>query len=256
MNCLKCNVNTNPSVDKLINCDGCNRPVHISCSDLTATELKCYELRSSKRRLKYICVDCEQGVHQIPKLIGLINELRSDLEKMKDKLNNLDNQSINHVPSSLSLTATEEIVHEIHERNKRANNFMIYKLTETGTSKENQNEKDTLFVNNLLNRLEVSSSCISVHRMGKFDATKAQRSRPIKIRLESSDSVMNVLKKFKTIKNDELYSNISISPDRTPNQVALYRETKNKLSKRLEEGETNLKIKYQNGIPSIVVSEN
>lgn len=84
MACIKCNVTIRVEVDKVVRCDGCNRPVHLACSELTAAELKCFDLRSSaKRRVKYLCDECEQGLHQIPKIFQLINELRDEIRELK-----------------------------------------------------------------------------------------------------------------------------------------------------------------------------
>ncbi|KAJ3661979.1 hypothetical protein Zmor_006349 [Zophobas morio] len=78
MICLKCAIAIDDSTAKTyIRCDGCNRPIHTSCSDLTTNELKCLDLRpNSRRRIKYICVECEQGISQDT---GLIQSLTSDL---------------------------------------------------------------------------------------------------------------------------------------------------------------------------------
>lgn len=48
------------SEEKSYNCDGCSRSLHVQCSGLTASELKCMELRGG-RRLKFFCQNCESS---------------------------------------------------------------------------------------------------------------------------------------------------------------------------------------------------
>lgn len=256
MNCLKCNGVIDETKEKSIKCDGCGRLLHITCSELSTNELKCYELRpSSKRRLKYICIDCEQGVHQIPKLISMIAGLTEDVRKLKEEAVAGCGPSM----VSQSMVNSEEIISEMMERSRRSANLIIYGVLEAGSTKQEQATQDAGMIRELLNELEIPEENIKPYRLGKYDATKQLRSRPIRVKLSSSEAVQRVMQKFYKVKSAERFSKfskLSVSPDRTPHQIAYYKAVKADLNTRLGKGETNIKIKYMNGVPTIVSSGN
>lgn len=251
MFCIKCNLAINELVDKVIKCDGCGRPIHIACSDLSATELKCFDLRSNaKRRIKYMCLDCERAIQQLPKLIGLVEDLRNDVRKLQER--DSSSSVVTDFPKSSAL-ATEEIMTEMLERNKRSYNVIIYGSGEDADNKNNQIERDSATVQNILREVGLGDSTnVRPIRLGKFISSNQNRSRPIKVRLSSPDDVATVLRKFKKAKNQNAFAGLSVSPDRTPKQIAFYKLVKNELNSRVELGETNLKIKHINGIPTVV----
>lgn len=259
MSCIKCNIIINEKNDKFIKCDGCNRSIHIICSELSDAEIKCFTLRpNSRRRIKYICIECEQGVHQIPKLITLINDLKDEIRNLKVQYNELSNaastsKTLNASPSNA--LSSEELISEIYERNKRSQNIIFYGSPEDGTSKQDQMQRDTTTVNNVLAEVGVVVDGMKPIRLGRFDATKQHRSRPIRVRLSSSEDVFAVIRKFKKLKTVERFSRLSVSTDRTPQQVAAYKAVKSDLTTRLARGESNLTIKYRNGVPTIVQLE-
>lgn len=82
-----------------------------------------------------------------------------------------------------------------------------------------------------------------VTRLGKYDA---QRTKPrfLKVGLSDEGQVHNIIKKSKNLKNAELYKHITIFFDKTPKQNEHYNALKAELQKRIDGGETNLKIKY------------
>ena len=66
-------------------CDSCNKGVLKECSGFSSTELRVMELKS-KRMLKYLYKDCEEGLKLVPKLFKTIDMLRSDIEILKSQL--------------------------------------------------------------------------------------------------------------------------------------------------------------------------
>lgn len=260
MLCLKCCSAINNSTDKFIKCDGCDRAVHTTCSELSSTELKCLELRpSSKRRIKYICIECEQGVHQIPKLISMITDLKEEVRQLKENSTNLPSNgtSSGSLGSQSPLFYTEEIINEITDRNTRSYNVMIYGSVESCTSKQEQIYHDSGIVNSILTGLDLVEQNVKPIRLGKFDPTKINRSRPIRVRLSSNEAVRNIIRNFdKKLKTNVNMAGLSVSYDRTPKQIEIYKSVKKELLARLDKGENHLKIIYRNGIPTIVSSGN
>ena len=70
--------------------------------------------------------------------------------------------------------------------------------------------------------------------------------------LDSRNDVVSIVRHAKELKKHGSYRNISLSFDKTPQQVAEYKALRATLDKRLQNGEPNLKIKYINGFPKIV----
>lgn len=190
-------------------------------------------------------------MQQIPKMLELINNLEDEIRDLKVRFAALaDNRAATATTSNI--LAGEDIINEIYERNKRSRNIILYGSLESGTSKQEQTNLDSVLMQELLGEIGIQSDEIKPVRLAKFDATREQRSRPIRITLSSSNDVFKTTRKFKTIKNNPKYSHLSVSFDRTPKQIAIFKSMKAELTTRTAAGETDLKIKFQNGIPTII----
>ena len=94
---------------------------------------------------------------------------------------------------------------------------------------------------------------IKIQRLGRRSDTKA---RPIKIILRNDLEVLSFIKNAKTLRNSPEHKKVSISFDKPPRQIDYYKQVKNDMIIRLNNGETNLRIRHVNGIPKIVKSLN
>ncbi|KAJ3651229.1 hypothetical protein Zmor_017280 [Zophobas morio] len=198
MRCLKCKGDIDDKSTAYIKWDGCTKPIHTACSELSQQDLKCLALRStSSRRLKYICLECEQGVHQIPKLISMINMLQDEIQQLKNTIK--ANTTI--APSDSSFIETEKVINEITERKKHECNIIIFNVKESnGISKQEQNVADCSFVNDFISESKLNLPTVPPVRLGKFDATNVNRARPIKVTLSSPED-SSMIKNFKTLKS-------------------------------------------------------
>lgn len=70
--CSKCN-----KIGNIILCDNCKCKVCQQCSELSASEVRCIELK--KRKLIYLCQTCETGFKQVPVLTRRIEELEKQI---------------------------------------------------------------------------------------------------------------------------------------------------------------------------------
>lgn len=184
-------------------------------------------------------------------MLALINNLQDEIRDLKVRFAALaDNRAATATTSNI--LAGEDIINEIYERNKRSRNIILYGSLESGTSKQEQTKLDSVLMQGLLGEIGIQSDEIKPIRLGKFDTTREQLSRPIRITLSSSDDVFKTIRKFKTIKNNPKYSHLSVSFDRTPKQIAIFKSIKAELTTRTAAGETGLRIKFQNGIPTII----
>lgn len=62
-------------VDCPVKCDGCSQLVHRKCSNLSAEELKCFNLKN--RLLKFFCESCVHGSSQDRAETGRLNSEKS-----------------------------------------------------------------------------------------------------------------------------------------------------------------------------------
>lgn len=229
MKCIKCNREENETA-ALISCDGCSRSVHkTGCSDLTASEIKVMDLKG-KRSLRFFCEDCSKGLLQVPKLIKAVEEIRAELASLKLSK---DTQSTHTLPSN------ETVFDEIHERQIRSNNLMIYNLQEDAD--------DLPEVQQLLHTI-LPSELVSVVRITRIGKPNVNNRRPVKVSLSSATQVVNLLKNSSKLKGKRIY----IGADLTPKQREIEKSVKQAIRERRSQGEANIYLKYSNGIPKIV----
>lgn len=112
-------------------------------------------------------------------------------------------------------------------------------------------KEDEYIVSDILLKIlpEFQTNNLKPVRLGRYNQDKI---RPIKVPLESEKLVHDVIHKRKALKNTESYKHVSVSFDRTPRQIELYRSVKSQLMDQINSGDKNYHIKYINGIPKIV----
>ncbi|KAK9708601.1 hypothetical protein QE152_g27101 [Popillia japonica] len=121
-------------------------------------------------------------------MLALINNLQDEIRDLKAKYSALiDSRASSGNPSNIMVG--EDIINEVYERNKRSRNIIIYGSHESGTSKQQQIDLDNVTVQNLMEEVGIQCEQIKPIRLGRFDPTKEQRVRPIRITLSSSDDV-------------------------------------------------------------------
>ncbi|KAG5875585.1 hypothetical protein JTB14_027209 [Gonioctena quinquepunctata] len=96
----------------------------------------------------------------------------------------------------------------------------------------------------------INTDVIRPMRLGKYDANRTIP-RPIKVTLENEATVLACTRNTKNLKNDN-FKNVFISFDKTPRQMQYYRDLRQELDEKKNNGENNLTIKYSNGDPKIV----
>jgi hypothetical protein len=130
-----------------------------------------------------------------------INDLREDLDR---KMSNMVNE------------AATKSVKEVKERNSRQNNAMVFKLRESANQDPEQRKaEDIVKVNEICNLLNVQIDIIQATRIGK----KADnRTRPLKITLQSSHQVESLTKASRKLKDcgRPEYKDVAIKNDMTP----------------------------------------
>lgn len=144
----------------------------------------------------------------------------------------------------------DDIVAEFGERQKRASNVIIFGAPESRNGSGGERKiADELFVNQIFSYLGVSAEISDVSRIGRVAGDKV---RPLKITLQSEAQVKAVLGNVKKLRDNDSYTNVRVSLDRTPMQQQRYRIVKTQLAERLANGERDLRIRFVSGVPTIV----
>ncbi|KAI4471022.1 hypothetical protein MML48_1g04027 [Holotrichia oblita] len=170
--CNVCNKDVSP--DKDIMCDLCRLFVHSTCGNVTRQEAQCLKVKD--RRVVFYCPGCRDFKAQLGDLHALkvlVHDLRKDIDALRAQA----------TPRAESeVYGTESIIQEVIERDRRKNNIIIFNVPEEKDGgKENQVASDEATARRILTELDVSLGDIKPIRLGKFDRTKLDRKRPIKL---------------------------------------------------------------------------
>lgn len=214
-----------------ITCHGCSREFCTKCSGLLATELRVVVLQNPK--LRFLCPDCEEGLKQVPILQKRLFELEGEVKKLKSKQ---------------SATECESTIGEIHEREKRSRNVIMFGVGESSSEDPNERQQhDKKEITAILSKVasDISIERAPVIRLGKPNSNKP---RPIKIILKSRESALEILRSQKKLMN----SKIRIKSDLTPMQREYLRSLGEQLEERRKKGERDITIKYVRGVPKII----
>lgn len=239
--CVCCNTETD--AHRVIICSVCKRSFNIDCVSVASSLVR--QIRPDSG-FTWHCKNCKDLNADLNMLKSIIMDLRQEVIALKEGIKST-------TQSTDSLLGMERIVQEVAEREKRKTNVIIYGVDESSqsASRRDQHELDVASVADILTFLGASSDGISPTRLGKYDSSREISKRPIKVTLSTESAVTSVLRNCRNLKNYRL-PHIAISRDKTPMQAELYRRVRAEMQQRLSAGETNLRIKYVSGIPTIM----
>uniref|UniRef100_A0A1Y1M4J9 PHD-type domain-containing protein n=1 Tax=Photinus pyralis TaxID=7054 RepID=A0A1Y1M4J9_PHOPY len=223
-----------------VSCDNCSNVYHIKCANISKAQ---YENISATPGCVWKCTACNDNTGEMAKsfdneqLLKAIETLNQTVAMLKEEVKALKAEK-DHVNM-------EVIISEISERQKRSNNIIIFKLKES-----NEDMKTVIdIIKNIAPN--VATDEITINRLGKkHDNSPA----PLKVKLGSRDDVFAILKNKRKLR--ETHPTISIGTDQTKLQQEYFKRIKGELERRKDTGETNLFIKYINGVPTITKSKN
>ncbi|KAB0793708.1 hypothetical protein PPYR_06355 [Photinus pyralis] len=274
VDCPKCNRKI--LYDEDIRCGKCKLPFHLSCVALTNSTvdnwicelcttmeitqpntnsnfvLSEFHFNSLLLQLSSLTAKMDENnallqkqSDQISKCASEIVSLKHENTQLKERLSILETQSIQQPP-------TGELMYELRDRIKREKNVVIYNLKEADNSDPTQT--DYAVVINLLKTIIsiTENEVASVMRLGQ--TKNPTRPRPIKVTLSMPEVAINILRN-KYILQSSSYRDVKIRSDLTKQQTTHLRQLNEQLRQRKLKGETNITIKYKNGEPTIVSSE-
>lgn len=211
--------------------------MHHKCLDLTAAELKVIGNTQSSH-LKIFCNQCKLLTHSMSEMKAMILDLKATVER---KLQNIE--EFVKTPS-LTPLQREELIQEAKKRSNRATNVIMYNVPE-GSSAD-----DVTAANDILECIDPIAVVTpeDVTRIGKPSGNKP---RPLKLSFKRVDMAKLVLRKSSSLKNNENFSRIFVSSDKTRAQQEFFRSVQAELNERKNKGEKHLRIKYVTNIPVI-----
>lgn len=223
-----------------------NQNIEKLCSEFAEMKL---ELVAIKTFTETIILDNKNIREELNVVKQQNKEFQSKLETLENKfdltcepLENVKNQQTSHPPC-------EDLAAELFDRTLRAKNLVIVGISEISNNDTSQFlEHDRKEVLNVLRSIYPECPLPSkTYRLGRHNPGKM---RPIKVCFETDIAPKHILRNKSMLKNDKL----RIYSDQTPLQRQHMTELRKELSKRIENGETNLKIKYFKGTPKIIKS--
>lgn len=182
---------------------------------------------------------------------GQLSQLEDKIIHGEDKLKCLESDLNNIKASPLllehnQLSLNEQIIRECQERKKREKNVIFVGITEhvslSTQERIQSDERAVLSITSEINR-DIPKP-IMIFRIGKYNPNKT---RSIKVCYDNSETALLLLRN-----RGKLSENIKIFSDQTLAQRKYYLNTKEELRRRMNNGETDLTIKYINGIPNII----
>ncbi|CAH2088257.1 unnamed protein product [Euphydryas editha] len=177
-----------------------------------------------------------------------ISDLSSKISTHETRLISIESDlnTYNTTSEPNKLKQNEEIIHELQERKKRENNIILVGVSEQwNTSTKERIERDEAEVLNTISLITKDiPKPVKIFRIGKYNAEK---NRKLKVCFDKREPVVLLLRN-----KDKLPHNIRIFSDQTPAQQKYFLAIKDELTKRKNNGEDDITIKYINGIPKIV----
>lgn len=220
-----------------ITCDSCNMAIHAKCLDLSDSELRVITI-SKSTHLKILCNQCKTTLNSLNEMKTMISTLQNTIFARLDNV-----ESLLH-GASLIPSAREEIIQESVERSLRASNIILYNVP------ENPDVGDDIIANDILEQIH-ETAVVQPEDVTRVGKPTSKKPRPLKLHFNRVELARSVLRNSSALKNSQ-FNNIRVNSDKTPQQQEYYRQIKNELESRKNNGETNLSIKYKNNIPEII----
>ena len=142
----------------------------------------------------------------------------------------------------------DDVLQEMDERRNKEKNIVIFNLDESDSNEEDLSK--TVKIIKYLNAESVEINNINVQRLGKTKIDN--KCRPLKVMLNSSKDVYEILKNCKKLKNYPVKSNIIVNRDLTMYQRNVNYNIRKDFKSRKENGESNIILVYRKGFPKII----
>lgn len=276
-NCVQCKkiitIRNRSNEPDFIDCDLCKGKFHPECTQLSATEIRVFALKNTKRSVKYFCPNCDTLCDPIllrstlDKLSTQIDALEKSNKDLKEELKILQNSNYAGATSSVDTLRFEDMYAEFVERESRSRNVLVHGVSESADlSPRQQLAQDKQLVSTLLSPIIGAGKMdFFVTRLGKvkspeevtlplaasLDGPRPKKvgPRPIKVSFSDAKIALMCLRG-----KDKITGSAKLGADRTKRQRDHLFALLEKLHKDEENGITNQRLKYINGVPTISVT--
>lgn len=273
-----------------LQCDNpCNRWFHRQCTGVSRTE---YSKIAGNSAFKWYCTraDClPQGPPpaDIPKILStliskvdglatMVNKLsdvpndtkiiKSEIRSIQEKLNTIEPKlvdldkrltTLENSESSASHTKVEDVIEELKERDLRMKNIIVFNAPESPYDQPQAAKPHETSILTTIVHCAVPDYDVSKIKFFRLGSKSVGKTRPIKLIFPSEGEMRQVLSSFSgeqvSTANSSL-KDVKLSRDRSPLELSHLKKLRIELDTRLKAGESDITIKYRNGIPKIVKS--
>lgn len=210
------------------------------------------EIRDLKEEVKTMKDTSERIASEYNKMQEVVQTITNQHKITRDKITALENDIVSlksqtaPSPNASSIPSQNEFMYEIQDRLQREKNIIMIGIPETHNVDPNLRKMHDIEEANKLLKIAYQEcpTPVRAQRLGKYDANKP---RLLKIVFQESDIPKYLLKN-----KAKLPSTVRIYSDQTATQRSYLQNIRDELKRRVENGETNLKIKYVKGIPTII----
>ena len=171
-----------------------------------------------------------------------LHDIQLNIDNTKIRIDNLEDR-IEKIETDLPIN---NVYNEIMERTIRRRNLLIFNLDDSQDAKNTDLNKVKSIITNSGLTPPLNLDDMQVLRLGK--SYNSNKSRPLKIIMKNDDHVHWFFQNKSIIFGDT----IKIKSDQTKNQMNELNNLRSLLKTRLQNGESNLTIKYIHGKPQIV----
>lgn len=215
---------------------------------------KTYTLNDVMQKLEEMDSKYEILLEKYEEQLKVNKQFKTEIDELKKTVKRLEEQK-SESTSGVQKTTTDTL-NEIRDREYRRKNLVIFGIKELDS--EEPDERRSYDINIFKEILQASGTngaleSLKVVRIGKREVGKT---RPMKVMMKEEEDVKTVLLKVKEIKQNQCYKNLTFSCDRTKQQLAEYKNLKQILTSRKENGEVDIGIRYIQGVPKIVKLKN
>ena len=266
--------------DKGIQCEICDEWRHTKCAGLPDDLYKHLE---SMECLHWYCSDCNKGVSHLQHSVKIVQEKQETMElklsgvlssiaELEDGLSKA-NVKIDEMKSGLAdgkvsvgwetrfdgkmedkMKTVKEDVSEQMEIERRKANVILHGVKEDNRNKQvesmdkvlnlvDSKSDDHILVEEIFKEglhLDATRHIVEVQRIGRY---VDGRSRPIRVKLLSSEARFEILKRAKDLKDHDKFGKVFLSPDLTRKQQVVEKDLRDNYKRLRGEGHSNLKIR-------------
>ena len=237
------------------------------CTNLTQAEQKVLSKPANHKSFKWFCDTCEGEWSKVDPVLGnLVARQAAQLEALTSLVHKVMEQNTEVIKQNIKIMDTmknekktddvikihvEEVLNEQHDREKIKNNIILFGLEEGTEQDEEKNKKqDVVKTKEILTHVnpDVKLDKLDNATVMRIGNKQANKTRPVKIIMESQDDKNNILRNSRKLKHTDKFSKIGLTFDKTRKQQEEYRILKEKLEEMKSKNDGKEYMIYRNKV--------